>query len=156
MKLLSYPDPFLEVVCEEVTDFDGELHHWLDQMKEIMEKNQGMGLAANQVGLKSRMFIMKDLRGAHWEFINPTIIYEEDLQFENEGCLSFNSILVQVKRPKVIRVKAYNRNGEEFNIVAQDKEAICIAHEIEHLNGKTFLDQMTRQQRRDLLRRMKK
>lgn len=156
MKLLHYPNDSLNFVCKDVTKFDQELHFWLDQMKQIMVANNGMGLAANQIGLESRIFVMKDLKDKLWEFINPVILSAYDSQYENEGCLSFPGVTVQVRRPKQITIKAYDRNGEEFTIVAIDKEAVCISHEIDHLQGNTFLNRLSRQQRRDILRGLKK
>lgn len=158
MKLLYYPNESLKTYCHEVKEFNTELHTNLDSMKQIMQENNGMGLAANQVGLTSRMFVMKDLKGKIWEFINPSILYEFDVQYESEGCLSFPGLFIQVKRAKQVSVEAFNRDGEKFHVVAVDKEAVCVQHEIEHLNGMTFFEGLSRQQKRDAIKyyRMKK
>lgn len=156
MKLLLYSNPGLSVYCHEVKEFNEQLHKKLDDMLVIMDEHKGMGLSSNQVGLEDRMFIMRDLKGKLWEFINPEIIHEYDVQFADEACLSFPGITIQVQRPKQVSVKAKNRTGEEFHIIAVDKEAQCIDHEIQHLNGLTFLEGLTRQGRRDIARQIKK
>jgi len=156
MNLLYYPNISLTTYCHEVKTFDHGIHIVLDNMKRIMEEANGMGLAANQVGLDLRVFIMKDLKGKIWEFVNPVIIFEDDVQYEDEGCLSFPGVVVQVKRSKQVSVKAQDRNGEWFHIGAYGKEAVCIQHEMEHLNGQTFLNGLSRQQKRDALRSIKK
>lgn len=156
MKLLYYPNIKLKEYCHDVKDFNEELHKKLDQMLPIMIENNGMGLAANQVGLSDRMFIMKDLKGKIWEFINPEVLFEYGAQYKNESCLSFPELVVQVKRPEQISIRAFDRNGEVFHVSAVEKEAICISHEIEHLNGNTFLEGLSRQQKRDAIKRMKK
>lgn len=156
MKLVTYPNKALEVYCQDVKEFNQDLHDKLDAMLPIMDQHKGMGLAANQVGLDQRFFIMKDLKGKLWEFINPEVLIEFGAQMENESCLSFPGLTLQISRPEQISVRAYNRNGEEFNIGAVGKEAICIYHEIEHLNGTTFLNNLSRQQRRDVVKRLKK
>lgn len=155
MKLLLYPDEFLKTHCDEVKLFNEQLWNNLDHMKVIMQQHDGMGLAANQVGLLQRMFIMKDSKEKIWEFINPVIYSAIDAQYENEGCLRFPGIVVQVKRVKQVSVKAQDRSGEWFGVGAIDKEAVCIQHEIDHLNGITFLDYLSRQQRREALRSLR-
>jgi peptide deformylase len=155
MNLLFYPDKSLETKCEEVTVFDESLHHKLDKMKVLMLAHEGMGLAANQVGLTDKMFIMKDKKGTTWEFINPVISHEYDAQFEKEACLSFPGIDVQIKRFKHLVVKAQDRNDNQFVVGASDLEAICIQHEMDHLSGITFLNHLSRQQRREVLKRIK-
>lgn len=156
MKLLLYPDKSLETICTEVKDFNEDLWNKLDHMKEIMQKHDGMGLAANQIGLTERMFIMKDLKGKIWEFINPVIVFEDDIQYDEEGCLSFPGAIVNIQRAKQVTILAKDRIGFPINAGAIDREAICIQHEMEHLNGITFLNKLSRQQRREVLRSMKK
>lgn len=156
MKLLYYPDESLNTYCQKVEVFDKDLWEKIDGMKKIMEEHDGMGLAANQVGLTDRMFIMKDLKGKIWEFINPVIIYEDDVQYEPEGCLSFPGTTVSIKRSKQVSLVAQDSMGEHFNVGAYGKEAVCIQHEIEHLDGITFLNSLSRQQKRDVLRKVKK
>ena len=156
MKLLTYPNKSLITYCHEVKEFNEELGKKLDQMQIIMKENNGMGLAGNQVGLEDRMFIMKDLKNKIWEFINPEIVFEDGAQYKDEGCLSFPGLVVQVKRPEQVSIKAFDRTGEQFHISAIGIEAICISHEIQHLNGMTFFEGLSRQQKRDAIKRLKK
>jgi peptide deformylase len=154
LKIIKYPHEVLKMICEPVTEFGHELHMYLDQMPALMESENGMGLAANQVGIIKRFFIMKDKKGNLVEFINPEIIDKDGNQQINEGCLSAPGVTVQVPRSQSITVKAQNRNGEEFIIMAVDLEAVCIQHEIDHLNGVFFLEKVNRQQRRAALSKL--
>lgn len=156
MKLLYYPDESLKTYCHEVTEFGEALVKELDQMTEIMLQNNGLGLAANQVGLIKRMFVMRDFKGKIWHFVNPVIIFDDGIQLEDEGCLSFKGLALQIQRAKQVSVKAVDGNGVEFHVAAVDREAICIQHEIEHLNGKMYIDNLPRQQKRDAIKRIKK
>jgi peptide deformylase len=156
MKLLYYPNISLDTYCAPVVEFNEELWNNLDHMLQIMDDNAGMGLAANQCGLDARLFIMRDLKGKLWEFINPEILFEDDVTYLPESCLSFPGLTLSIKRPKQVSIKAYNRQGEEFNIVAWDKEAVCISHEIQHLNGLTFLENLSRLEKRSIMKQWKK
>lgn len=148
MQILKFPHPVLRQRTNPVTEFNTELHSLLDAMKVAMIANGGIGLAANQVGSSHRVFIMKDNRGKVVEFVNPEIIESEGSQFLNEGCLSGPGVYVQVARAKEVVVKAQDRNGEEFTVFCMDLEAVCVQHELDHLNGDFFIDKASRQQRR--------
>lgn len=148
LQLVYYPDQILKTPCEPVTEFNEELHAQLDQMREIMKANNGIGLAANQVGISKRFFIMQDKNGKIWDFVNPKITDEEGLIQINEGCLSAPGVHVQPVRAETITVHAQDRNGEAFTIIAEAVEAVCIQHENDHINGVFFFDKVPRQQRR--------
>lgn len=152
MKLVKYPNEILKKVCEKVVEFNKELSDNLDQMREIMKANKGIGLAANQVGISQRFFIVQDKYGQIFDFINPEIIEREGHMQINEGCLSAPGVLVQVPRSQTITIKAHRRDGEEFTMVAYDVEAICIQHELDHLDGIFYLEKVNRQQRRAALK----
>lgn len=152
MEIVKYPNDILKQVCEPVTEFGEQLHKTLDEMKTIMEANQGMGLAANQVGITKRFFIMKDLKGKVHEFINPKIVSSDGIQALEEGCLSLPGQFTTVSRPAQITVEAQDRNGETFKIGAIALEAVCISHEIDHLDGIFYIEKISRQQRRAILR----
>jgi peptide deformylase len=154
MKLVLYPDEILSKVCEEVTEFNEELHKTLDAMRDIMTKNNGIGLAANQVGIQKRFFIMQDKKGKIWDFINPRILEQDGLIQINEGCLSAPGAIVQPVRAQNVTVEAQDRDGNKFTIVAEDIEAVCIQHETDHLNGIFFLSKVNRQQRRAALKKL--
>lgn len=148
MKILKYPDPTLTTPCHPVTEFGDVLRAELDIARQLMQAEKGMGLAANQIGILKRWFIMKDHKGRVWEFVNPEIVEREETCYMPEGCLSAPGVSVQVSRSRTVTVKAQDRNGEEFTIYCEDYEAICIQHEIDHLDGKFFLDTVSRQVRR--------
>lgn len=156
MKLLYHPDKALKKICSEVDIIDESIYNLLDHMKEIMNKHEGVGLAANQVGSFHKIFIMKDSKNKIWEFINPRMVFFDDVQYESEGCLSYPGIRVSLKRYKQVSVKALNRSGEEFCIGATDREALCIQHEMEHLLGENFLQNISREERRKLLKKVSK
>lgn len=149
---VKYPDQLLKMRCQEVTSFDSKLHVILDEMAQMMKAENGIGLAANQAGYLARMFVMIDQKGKLWEFINPEITDREGYIAINEGCLSAPGVFVQVNRSQTITVKAKNRNGEEFTVVCQDIEAVCVQHEMDHLDGIFYLDKTSRNQRRAALR----
>jgi len=154
MKLVLYPDEVLKKVCEPVTEFNSELHKTLDEMVEIMTSNNGIGLAANQVGISKRFFILKDKHGKVWDFINPKILERSGGIQLNEGCLSAPEVFVQVPRHATVLVEAQDRNGEIFRVIAQDLEAVCVQHENDHLDGVFFIEKTNRNQRRSALRKL--
>jgi peptide deformylase len=120
----------------------------LDEMKELMKAENGIGLAANQTGHLLRAFVMIDQKGKLWEFVNPEIIDKDGTIQINEGCLSAPGVFVQVPRAQTITVKALDRNGQEFTVICQDVEAVCVQHEIDHLDGIFYLEKTSRNQRR--------
>jgi len=148
MKLVYYPDPALTSKCEPITEFNEELHKTLDEMRTVMVQSNGIGLAANQVAILKTMFIMQDRKGKIWDFINPVIVSEDGVQYEQEGCLSFPGVYLQIARAASIVVKAQDRNGQEFQVVAEGIESVCILHEWEHIHSIIFIDKVSRQQRR--------
>lgn len=152
MEIVKYPNDILKQVCEPVTEFGDQLHKALDEMRTIMIANAGMGLAANQVGIAKRFFIMKDLKGVVHEFINPKIVATDGIQHLEEGCLSLPGQFTTLDRPAQVTVEAQDRNGETFKIGAIGLEAVCISHENDHLDGIFYTDKLSRQQRRAILR----
>lgn len=152
MEIIKYPNDILQKVCEPVIEFGEQLHKTLDQMREVMIANNGMGLAANQVGIAKRFFIMKDLKGNIHEFINPKIVATDGIQNLEEGCLSLPGQFTALDRPAQVTVEAQDRNGETFKIGAIGIEAVCICHEYDHLDGLFYIDRLSRQQRRAILR----
>lgn len=154
-KILLYPNEVLKTKCPKVTSFDASLHQLLDEMRQIMVDNKGMGLAANQVGELKRLFIMKDVRGSVWEFINP-VLSVEDISGANvrEGCLSTPGVLDIVNgRHEAVRVDAQDRNGDSFSVILYGIESVCAQHEIDHLDGIFWIDRMpSRQSKRAALK----
>lgn len=138
-KVLKFPDERLRKISKKVTDFDDELGLLLDDMRETMYANDGMGLAAPQVGVPIRAVIM-DISGNFFEFINPQIIHAEGEQEDEEGCLSVGNFNDIVKRPLKVTVRAQDRLGYEYQITGEKYFARCVCHEIDHLDGILFVD----------------
>ena len=122
-----------------VRDFDEKLWELLDDMRETMVKNDGVGLAAVQVGILRKAIVL-DVNNMQLELINPEIIDSFGEQIEREGCLSCKGEWGYVKRPKEVTVKAQDRYGNEFIITGVDLLAKAFCHEIDHLDGVLFID----------------
>ena len=133
-------DPCLEKVCHPVTEFNERLHLLLDDMRETLEESGGVGLAAPQVGILRRVCIVEDEQGEIIELINPEIIKTEGEQTGLEGCLSVPGKYGIVTRPMVVRVRAQDRYGTEFEVEDEELTARCFCHEIEHLDGHLFVE----------------
>ncbi|MCR5059034.1 MAG: peptide deformylase [Clostridiales bacterium] len=137
-------DPVLRKISRPVEKFDSKLATLLDDMAETMYlDNRGIGIAAVQVGILRRIFVVDvgDENGK-LEFINPEILEREGSTFYLEGCLSCPGKNGYVERPERIRVRAQNRNGEWFELEADGLLAICICHEYDHLDGILFIDKV--------------
>ena len=137
-------DPILRKISRPVEKFDSKLADLLDDMAETMYlDNRGIGIAAVQVGILRRIFVVDvgDENGK-LEFINPEILEREGSTFYLEGCLSCPGKNGYVERPDRIRVRAQNRNGEWFELEADGLLAICICHEYDHLDGILFIDKV--------------
>ncbi len=138
-KIVTKEDPILRVVCRPVTAFDAKLSQLLDDMVETLAKAQGVGLAAPQVGIRRRIVVI-DVGDGVLELVNPEIIKSSGKQRDLEGCLSCPEQWGYVTRPKKCRVKAQDRHGEWFETVLLDLGARCVCHEVDHLDGKLFID----------------
>ncbi|MDD4327970.1 MAG: peptide deformylase [Eubacteriales bacterium] len=137
-------DDILRKVCRPVAHFDDKLQVLLDDMKETMYAYNGVGLAAPQIGVLRRIFVMdvQDGRGLI-EFVNPEIIETRGSQTSCEGCLSIPDFQGNVIRPAFVRVRAYDRYGKIFEYESGDLGAVCVSHENDHLNGILFRDKVT-------------
>jgi len=160
MEIVTYPDPVLKKKAELVENIDGNIQNLIDTMSQLMYQSSGIGLAANQVGIEKRVIIFdinykekgKDLT----VLINPKIIFEENkIEFE-EGCLSVPDFQGKINRKKYIQVQGLDRNGKPINIEAEDLTAICIQHEIDHLNGTLILDHVSYLKRNIYKRKIEK
>ncbi len=130
-------DEVLTKTCRPVTEFNERLWVLLDDMKETLIEADGVGLAAPQVGILRRLFIMNV--GDGWiEAINPEIVLAEGEQEEAEGCLSCPGEYGVTKRPQKVRMKAQDRHGKWFYITGEGLKARCICHESDHLDGILF------------------
>lgn len=138
-KVVKIGEQSLRKKSKPVKDFDEDLWQLLDDMKETMYENDGMGLAAPQVGVLRRVVIV-DVNNAFVELINPEIIAQKGEDIEEEGCLSVGSFRGRVKRPYEITVQAYDRFGYPFSLHGEKWLARCICHEVDHLDGILFVD----------------
>lgn len=137
-------DPRLRKVAREVTDFGDRTQMIVDDLIDTLYENgNGIGLAANQIGILRRIFVvdLQDEDGLR-VFINPEITNLEGEQIGQEGCLSIPEFWGYVERPEKIKVRAQDRNGETFELEAEDLLAVCICHENDHLNGVLFKDRV--------------
>ena len=145
-KILTDKEPQLHKVCKPVTDFDAKLHKLLDDMTETLIESGGVGLAAPQVGILRRVFLV-DV-GAEEneivEFINPEIIETDGEQVGPEGCLSVPGKYGLVKRPYYAKVRAQDRNGEWFEAEGEELIGRCFCHENDHLDGIIYTEVMER------------
>ena len=136
-------DEILYTKCKAVVKFDEKLNILLDDMYETMQSRDGVGLAAPQVGILKRAVVI-DVGDGKIELINPEIVEESGEQTGSEGCLSVPGVFGEVTRPNVVTVKAQDRDGKWFKITGKELLARAFCHEIEHLDGKLFLDRVIR------------
>ncbi len=138
-KIVTKESPILHTMCRKVDQFDDKLAELLDDMAETLEKAQGVGLAAPQVGIRRRIAVI-DFGEGLIELINPEIIKKSGKQRDVEGCLSCPDEWGYVVRPNKCKVRAQDRNGEEFEISLTGLGCRAACHEIDHLNGHLFTE----------------
>lgn len=143
LPILEFPDPRLRTVAKPVEQVDDKIRKLVDDMFETMYDAPGIGLAASQVNVHKRVVVIdvSEDKSQPLVFINPEIeILDAELNQYDEGCLSVPGFYETVERPSHIRVKALDRDGNPFVMEPQGLLAICIQHELDHLNGKLFVD----------------
>ena len=136
-------DEILTKVCKEVKVFDKKLGILIDDMYDTMKKHDGVGLAAPQVGILKRVVVI-DVGDERIELVNPVIIAESGTQVGPEGCLSVPGVFGEVERPNEVTVRAQDRNGNFFEKSGTELLARAFCHELEHLEGKLFLERVTK------------
>lgn len=140
-RIVTKEDPVLHSVCRPVEKFDAKLHELLDDMAETLYKAQGLGLAAPQVGIRRRIAVIDIQDGGDLiELINPEVLKTGGKQRDVEGCLSCPDEWGYVVRPNRAVVRAQDRNGDFYELRLEGLGARCALHEIDHLNGKLFLE----------------
>ena len=142
LKIVKYGDETLRKVCRPVEKITPRIITLLDDMLETMRAADGVGLAAPQVGVLRRIAIVEVEEGEVYELINPRIVAFAGEQQDQEGCLSVPGRWGITKRPMHVTVRAYNRMGEEFEVSGSGLLARAFCHEIDHLDGKLFIDEM--------------
>ncbi len=138
-KIIQLGDETLRKKSFEVNQIDTKVIQLLDDMKDTLYKAKGAGLAAVQVGMLKRIFVV-DVEEGYFEFINPQIISTKGEQYGVEGCLSVKGKWGDVKRPKEVTIKALDRNGKPFTLKVKDFFAKAICHEYDHLEGIVYVD----------------
>src|SRR5215831_9888878 len=158
LKILEFPDARLRTKAERVTQFDAALRRLIDDMFETMYAAPGVGLAASQVDVHKRLLVIDvgEDRKQPLVLINPEIIKREGDEESEEGCLSVPGIFEKVQRAKKITVRASDRHGVSFEMDADDLLAVCIQHEIDHLEGKLFVDYLSELKRTRIRHRLEK
>ena len=145
-KILTDKEPALHKVCKPVTDFDKKLHKLLDDMTDTLIDSGGVGLAAPQVGILRRVFLV-DVgveENEIVEFINPEILETDGEQYGPEGCLSVPGKYGLVKRPYWAKVRAQDRDGNWYEVEGEEIIARCFCHELDHLDGILYTEVMER------------
>ncbi len=156
--ILHYPDPRLRTVARPVESFDDNLRTLVADMAETMYAAPGIGLAATQVDVHQRIIIIDfspDQTGLH-TFINPQLIDLHGETVTEEGCLSVPGIFDNVPRAERVRVKAMDTNGKPFELETDGMLAVCIQHEIDHLDGKVFVDYLSPLKQQRIGKKMQK
>ena len=139
--IVKYGDDVLRKVCRTQLDFDERLHTVLDDMAQTMYAAEGVGLAAPQVGILRRYCIV-DVGDGLIELINPVLVSSSGKQTGQEGCLSIPDKYAEVTRPMKIKVRAQDRYGKSFEVVAEELKARAILHEMDHLDGVLYIDRV--------------
>ena len=158
LTLLHYPDTRLREQAEPVTKFDDDLRQLASDMAETMYAHRGIGLAAIQVGVTRRVVVLdtSEERNALLTLVNPEVVRSEGLTEHEEGCLSVPDVYEPVVRPERVWVRAHNLAGETIELDVDGLRAICIQHEIDHLDGKLFIDRLSRLKQDRLRKRVAK
>jgi len=159
MKVVEWPAKVLETKSVDVTEFNDELRQYVRDMNETMDEANGIGLASNQVGVAKRVIVihiphqesrykdqeeekLEPWHNKRWVFINPVITKKAGIIRWQEGCLSFPEIYEFVDRAAEVWVTAKDENGQEFEVHANGLFAVCIQHEIDHIDGIVFINRM--------------
>lgn len=159
LNILEFPDPRLRKVAEPVTVFDDALSKLVEDMFETMYDAPGIGLAATQVDVHKRLIVIdvSEDRSQPLVFINPEVtVLDKDTAEYDEGCLSVPGFYETVVRPQHVRVVARDRDGEEFTMEPEGLLAVCIQHEIDHLDGKLFVDYLSSLKRGRIRKKLEK
>ena len=154
-KITEYPEEVLAKVGKPVEKFDEELEKLCADMFETMYEAEGVGLAAPQIGLNLRLFVM-DCEGIKIIAANPEIIETSGEQSGQEGCLSVGKVPAVVVRPNKVKLKAQNEKGVWFEQAAEELAARCLLHETDHCDGKLFIDHLPKMRRDMVVKRFKK
>lgn len=158
LPILHYPDPRLHKVAAKVSQVDHEIRKLINNMAETMYAAPGIGLAATQVDVHKRIIVIdiSETRDQLRVFINPELLETSGEADHEEGCLSVPGVFEKVRRAASIKIRALDRDGKPYTLEAQDLLAVCIQHEMEHLEGKVFVEHLSRLKQQRILNRLRK
>jgi peptide deformylase len=156
-QIRQYPDPVLRLQAQEIDDFDGDLAQLVERMMRLMQDARGVGLAANQVGILRRVFVIQaDEESEPRALVNPVIVeLSDELDEDDEGCLSMQGVVVPVERAVSIRVDARDADGNPVTLELEGLPARVAQHELDHLDGVLILDRTTPEARREAMRELR-
>ena len=158
LNILNFPDPRLRTKAKQVTDFNKKIVKLTDDMLETMYAAPGIGLAATQIDVHQRIITIdtSEEKNQPLVVINPEILEKEGEQAIDEGCLSVPGIYEPVKRYEKIKLKAQDQYGEFYELEADDLLSVCIQHEMDHLEGKLFVDYLSEMKRSRIRKKLLK
>ena len=158
LDILHYPDPRLRLKAQPVETVDDDLRQLIDDMFETMYEAPGIGLAATQVNVQKRLLVIdiSETRDQPLVFVNPEILTRDGVEEMEEGCLSVPGFYEKVQRAERVRVRALDRDGQPFELEADGLLAVCIQHEIDHLDGKLFVDYISGLKRQRIRKKLEK
>lgn len=150
LRIVQYPHPVLRYVSRPVAQIDDDLRKTVEQMFQLMYASRGVGLAANQVGLPYRFFVLNvtadpEQKDQELVFINPEIVKRHSSVEDEEGCLSIPGVYDKVRRARKIKVRAFNLAGDPIELDGEDLFGRAVQHETDHLDGKLFIDYLAPQ-----------
>ncbi len=151
-----FGDPVLTSPASDVTDIDGKLVRLAEDMVETMHEAHGLGLAAPQVGIQKRLFVCQFGEDDPLTIVNPTISETRGEWEYEEGCLSIPGLFFPIVRPKEIHLTGYDLEGNEISIEADEIEARCFQHELDHLDGRLLLSMLDKDQKREAMRELRR
>ena len=158
LTVLEFPDKRLRTKAKKVTVFDGATEALVDDMLETMYDARGVGLAATQIDAHQRIIVIdiSEENDAPLCFINPEIIEKDGVEEEEEGCLSVPGFFEKIKRAKHVKVRAFDKQGKPFEMEADELLSICVQHEMDHLEGKLFVDYLSPLKRQRIKAKLEK
>ncbi len=159
LEILEYPDPRLRTLAKPVEAFDDNLQTLIDDMFETMYDAPGIGLAATQIDRHIQLIVMdlSEEKNKPLVFINPKVtVLEGELEKMQEGCLSVPGFYEDISRIEHVLIEALDRNGKAFSLEAEGLLAVCIQHEMDHLNGKLFVDYLSGLKRNRIKKKLEK
>jgi peptide deformylase len=156
LKILEYPDPRLRTRAVPVEAVDDEIRRLIDDMLETMYAAPGVGLAATQVDIHKRLLVVdvSEIKDRPLCLINPEIVEKDGVEVSEEGCLSVPGVTELVERAEHIKVRALDRNGDAFELETKGLLAVCIQHEVDHLEGKLFVDYLSELKRQRIKKKL--